>query len=139
MRHAKRTFKIGRNSSHRRALIANMLKSLILNERVETTLTKAKELKRQADRMITLSKKGNLAAIRRAKAKLMLRYNSLTPKEQKKAKEGDLSAYNDDRKVLLKLDELQKKYQDRSGGYTRIMRTRIRVGDASQQVLIEYI
>lgn len=61
MRHAKRTFKVGRNTSHRKALVANLLKSLIEHGRIETTVTKAKELRRHADKMVTLAKKNTLA------------------------------------------------------------------------------
>lgn len=140
MRHAKKTCKLGRTSSHRRCLFANLLKSLITHGRIETTLAKGKELKRRADQMVTLGKKGTLAARRRATGQLMVRYNTLSPKEKKQAKSGDESAYNDDRKVIGKLfGELSKKYETRSGGYTRLLRTSVRVGDASQKVIVEYI
>ena len=140
MRHAKHTFKIGRTGSHRRALIANLLKSLIIHGRVETTLAKAKELRRHADHMVTLGKEASLHARRQVTAKLGIRYNTLTRKEQKQAKEGNTKAYNADRKVLpILFDELAKKYQDRQGGYTRIIRIGARVGDAAEMVLIEYI
>ena len=66
MRHRKHTFKIGRTGSHRRSMIANMLKSLIENGRISTTVVKAKELRRHADRMITLAKKNTLASRRKA-------------------------------------------------------------------------
>src|SRR5271157_2254452 len=109
MRHANKTFKVGRTSSHRRCMIANMLKSLIEHERIETTVTKAKELRRHADRMITLAKKNTLASRRLAIARLMISYNALTPKEARAAKAGDLSSYNTDRKVVGKLfDNLSK-------------------------------
>ena len=62
MRHGNTTFKIGRTGSHRRGMIANMLKSLIENGRISTTVAKAKELRRHADRMITLAKKNTLAS-----------------------------------------------------------------------------
>ena len=62
MRHQKRTVKLNRNSSHRRALIANMLKALVEHGRIETTPAKAKELRRHADRLITLAKKNTLAS-----------------------------------------------------------------------------
>ncbi len=140
MRHAKRTCKLGRTSSHRRCLFANLLKSLILHDRVETSLAKGKELKRRADKMVTLSKKNTLASRRRAVAELMIRYNNLSPKEKKAVKQGDLSSYNDDRKVIGKLfGELGSKYHERSGGYTRLIRTRLRTGDAGERVIVEYI
>ncbi len=140
MRHAKHTFKIGRTGSHRRAMIANMLKSLIQHGRIETTLTKGKELRRYADQMITLAKKNTLSSKRAAASKLHLRYNTLTPKEARAAKKGDLSAYNDDRKVIGKLfGELRDKYVDRPGGYTRVIRSQLRVGDSADTCYVEYI
>ena len=140
MRHRKRTCKLGRNTSHRRCLFANMLKSLIDLGQIETTVAKAKELKRHADKMITLAKKNNLAARRLAKGKLMLSYNTLTPKEARAVKNGDKSPYNADRLTLGKLfDELAPKYQGRDGGYTRIIKLGSRVGDAAPKCIIEFI
>lgn len=140
MRHAKRSFKIGRTTSHRRCLIANMLKSLIEHGRIETTVVKAKELRRHADKMITLAKKNTLATKRLAKGRLMLSYNPLTPKEAKAAKEGDLSAYNTDRKILGRLfSELGQRYTERNGGYTRIIRLDTQKGDNAQKCFIEFV
>lgn len=140
MRHSKHKRKLSRSSSHRRCLMANMLKSLILHERIETTVEKAKMLKSYADQMITLAKKNNLAGRRRAIAKMMVRFNALTPKEARAAREGDFSAYNDDRLVIQKLfSELGPRYQERQGGYTRIVRNRRRVGDNAQTCIIEYV
>ena len=140
MRHRKDTFKLGRDTSHRRCLLANLLKSLVVNERIETTVAKAKELRRHADRLITIAKKQNLAAKRQAIAKLMIRYNTLTPKEQRDAKAGKTYAYNDDRKIIPKLfDSLAKRFESRNGGYTRIVKHRRRVGDNAPLCLIEYL
>ncbi|MGK3945619.1 bL17 family ribosomal protein, partial [Streptomyces caeruleatus] len=83
MRHRKDTFKIGRDSAHRRCLIANMLKALVINERIETTVAKAKELRRHADKLITIAKLQSLASRRNAIAKLMIHFNPLTTKEQR--------------------------------------------------------
>jgi len=140
MRHRKRTCKLGRNTSHRRCLIANMLKALIDRGQIETTIAKAKELKRHADKMITIAKKNNIAARRLAKGKLMLSYNTLTPKEARAVKAGDKSAYNADRFLLGKLfEDLAPKYQGREGGYTRITKLGSRVGDAAPICMIEFI
>ncbi len=140
MRHMKHTFKVGRNPSHRRCMIANMLKSLIEHERIETTITKAKELRRHADKMITLGKKNTLASKRTAIAELMIRFNALTPKEARQAKAGDTSAYNGDRKVIKKLfEELSPRFATRQGGYTRIIPKANRVGDNADTCVIEYI
>jgi large subunit ribosomal protein L17 len=123
-------------------MFANMLKSLIDCERVETTLAKGKELKRQADKMITLAKKNDLAAKRLVSAKLMIRYNTLTSKEKRLVKEkNDLSSYNTDRKVIKKLfSDLKDRFLERDGGYTRlIISGQTRVGDGSQKCFVEYI
>src|SRR5690242_4524399 len=123
MRHAKRSAKLGRTTAHRRCMFANMLKSLITHERIETTIPKAKELRRFADQMITLAKGNELAHRRRAVGELMIRYNTLTPKEKRAAKAGDTSSYNDDRKVIDKLfGVLGPRFTERMGGYTRIIR-----------------
>lgn len=140
MRHLNQTCKLNRTTSHRRCMFANMLKSLITNGRIQTTVPKAKALRRYADHMITLAKKNTLAARRQAIAELMIRFNTLTPKEQRAAKEGDTSAYNDDRFVIGKLfDELGTRFAQRQGGYTRIIKQGHRVGDNAQTCLIEYL
>ncbi len=140
MRHRKHTAKLGRTTSHQRSLFANQLKSLITNEGIVTTLPKAKELRRHADRMITLAKENTLAAKRRAIAHLMICYNSLTPKEARAAKKGDHSAYNQDRLVVAKLfDELGPRFASRNGGYTRIIKMATRAGDNAPTCRIEYL
>lgn len=140
MRHRKHTFKVGRTGSHRRAMLSNMMKSLIEKERIETTLVKAKELRRHADKMVTLAKKGTLAAKRDAISALRIAFNPLTPKEARKAKKGEKKAYSRDRVVIRKLfSDLKIRYQDRNGGYTRIIKKGIRVGDNAPTCYIEYI
>jgi len=140
MRHGKHTFKIGRTSSHRRCLIANMLKSLVEHERIETTVTKAKELRRHADRLITLAKKNTLSSRREAIAKLMITYNALTPKEARAVKAGKKEAYNADRQIIGKLfTDLSQRFASRNGGYTRIIRNDVRVGDSAPSCFIEYL
>jgi large subunit ribosomal protein L17 len=141
MRHAKHTFKIGRTGSHRRAMLANMLKSLIENERIATTVVKAKELRRRADRMITLAKRNTLASKRSAIAEMKIAFNPLTPKEARKVKaNNDQSAYTRDRLVINKLfGELRSRFETRQGGYTRIIRTYDRVGDSAPVCYIEYL
>ena len=141
MRHRKHTFKIGRTGSHNRCMIANMLKSLVEHERIETTVVKAKELRRHADRLVTLAKKNTLATRRRVIADMMIRFNSLTPKEARRAKKDqDTSAFNGDRKVVDKLfTELAQRFSTRNGGYTRIIRTGQRIGDNADLCFIEYL
>lgn len=142
MRHRKHTCKLGKTTAHRRCMIANMLKSLVVHGRVETTIAKAKEVRRYADKLVTVAKKEDgVTARRRASAKLMIRYNKLTPKEKRNAKNGDASAYNDDRKVEEKLFvELKERYKDRAGGYTRIIKlSHFRAGDRAPMCILEYV
>lgn len=140
MRHRKDTLKLGRTSAHQRALFANMLKSLIINERLVTTVAKGKHLKRYADKMITLAKKGTLASKRDASAELMIVYNTFTSKEARLAKEKQDLFYNDDRTVIKKLFEtLAPRFASRAGGYTRLIKGNRRVGDGAETCLIEYL
>jgi large subunit ribosomal protein L17 len=140
MRHLNDTCKLNRTSSHRRCMFANMLKSLIDNERIVTTVPKAKQLRRYADKMITLAKKNTLASRRQAIAELMIRFNTLTPKEARAAREGNTEAYNTDRRVIDKLfSVLGNRFTDRNGGYTRIVKGGRRIGDNAQTCIIEYL
>ncbi|MBF0456199.1 MAG: 50S ribosomal protein L17 [Magnetococcales bacterium] len=116
MRHRKSGRKLGRNSSHRKAMLSNMLNSLFLHERIETTVSKAKELRGLADRMVTLGKRGDLHARRRALSIL-------------KSKE-----------VVHKLfTDIAERNKERKGGYTRILKTRYRYGDAAPMSFIELV
>jgi large subunit ribosomal protein L17 len=140
MRHRKNTFKVGNTSSHNRCMLSNMLKSLIAHERISTTVAKAKELRRHADKMITLAKKNTLASRRQAVAKLMIRYNALSSKQVRRSKKGETPFYNLDRRVISKLfDDLGPRFVNREGGYTRIVRMGNRVGDNAATCLIEYL
>ena len=141
MRHRKNTIKLGRTSGHRRALVANMLKSLIEHERIVTSEAKAMILKRYADKMVTLAKENSLTSRRRAIAELRVHFNALTPKEARAAKKGDTSAYNGDRKVINKLfSNLGPRFAAREGGYTRVVKTAsLKRGDNSAKCIIEYL
>lgn len=140
MRHRKQTCKLGRTTSHRRCMFANMLKSLITHGRIETTVPKAKELRRKADEMVTLAKKNTLSSRRQAIAELMITFNTLTSKEEREAKEGKTDSYNDDRLVISKLfDDLGIRFAERKGGYTRIVKKGYRIGDNAQTCFIEYL
>ncbi|MBF5058860.1 50S ribosomal protein L17 [Candidatus Neptunochlamydia vexilliferae] len=139
MRHQKRTVKLNRNGSHRRAMIANMLKALVQHGQIETTVAKAKALRPHADKLITMAKKNTLASRRAAIAKMMVSYNKLSSKETRAAKEGNTSSYNADRFVERKLGELAERYGSRAGGYTRIVRKENRQGDSSPLCIIEYV
>lgn len=140
MRHLNDTCKLNRTSSHRRCMFANMLKSLIENERIETTVPKAKALRRYADRMVTLAKKNTLASRREAISQMMIRFNTLTDKEERAARNGDTKSYNTDRIVIDKLfSQLGTRFASRNGGYTRIIKSSRRVGDNAQTCVIEYL
>lgn len=116
MRHRKAGNRLGRTSSHRKAMMRNMVTSLLEHERIVTTTPKAKELRKLADRMITLAKRGDLHARRQAMAVIR------------------------DKAVVAKLfDELKDEYMDRKGGYTRIIRTGTRTGDAASMAIIELV
>lgn len=140
MRHLNNTIKLNRTSSHRKAMFANMLKALIEHGRIETTVTKAKFLKRYADKMVTLAKTNTLASRRKAIAELQVRFNKLTPKEARLAKNGDKDAYNTDRTVIETLfTEIGPRFKARQGGYTRVLRLARRKGDNAEMAIIEYL
>lgn len=140
MRHRKKTFKVGRTGSHRRAMLSNMMKSLIENERIETTVVKAKELRRHAEKMITLAKKNTLTSKRNAISALKVAFNPLSTKDARDAKAGDKTSYSRDRLVIDKLfGELRERFSTRNGGYTRIIRSGDRIGDNAPTCYIEYL
>jgi large subunit ribosomal protein L17 len=116
MRHRTTGRQFGRNSSHRRALFRNLVTSLLEHGKIETTEAKAKEIRGIADKMITLGKKGDLAAKRMA------------------------FAYIQSRDVVAKLfSELAPRSANRNGGYTRVIKTRIRLGDSAPMAVIELV
>lgn len=125
MRHQVDHKKLGRTASHRKALLRNMATSLVLAERIETTLPKAKELRRLADNLITLGKDGSLHARRQAARVLRLQGTGDGGYEQ----------------VALKklFGELATRFKERNGGYTRIYRFGKRSGDSASMAAIEYI
>lgn len=116
MRHRKKGRQLGRQTKHRWALFRNLVTSLFDHERIETTEAKAKEIRGFADRMITLGKEGTLPARRRALGFL-----------RSKA-------------VVSKLfSDVAGRFKDRPGGYTRIVKTRRRIGDGGELVAIELV
>src|SRR5690349_8666032 len=116
MRHLKAGWKLGRNTSHRRALLRNLVTSLILEERIETTVVKAKAMRPHVEKMITLGKRGDLAARRQAASYLMT---------------GDA--------VKKLFDTLAPRYGDRNGGYLRIVRSAWQKGDGADKAFIELL
>lgn len=116
MRHRKAGRRLGRTSSHRSAMLRNMVTSLLDMERIVTTVPKAKEARRVAEQMITLGKRGDLHARRQA------------------------LSYIRSKDIVAKLfDELSVQYADRQGGYTRIIRTGPRSGDAASMAILELV
>lgn len=116
MRHRNAGRKLGKKSQHRRAMFANMSAALIKHEQISTTLPKAKELKSFVDRLITLGKKGGLANRRLAMSRL-----------------------RDETQVQKLFDILGKRYQDRAGGYTRVLKAGFRYGDNAPMAIIELV
>jgi large subunit ribosomal protein L17 len=103
-------------------------------------LPKAKVLRRYADRAITLAKENTLSSRRSLIAKLRVRFNALTTKEARAAKNGDKSSFNDDRFVIEKLmNVLGPRFKERNGGYTRIIKTANRIGDDATMCVIQYL
>ncbi len=116
MRHRKSGRKLGRTTSHREAMFRNMVTSLFEHERIVTTTPKAKEARRLADKMITLAKKGDLHARRQA-----------------------LSFIRSKDVVAKLFDVIQLQFVDRNGGYTRIIQTGVRQGDAAAMAILELV
>lgn len=116
MRHAMDHRKLGRNPAHRRALLRNLMNALVRSERIETTVAKAKELRRLADRLITLGKRDTTHARRRV-------FSMLSDKVTTE-------------KIFA---GLAGRFVGREGGYTRIVRTGYRAGDGSEMAIIEYL
>ncbi len=116
MRHRRAGWKLGRNTEHRRALLRNLVTSLIVEERIETTVTKAKAMRPHVEKMITLGKRGDVAARRQAAAYLMTR------------------------DAVDKLfDSISPRFGDREGGYLRIIRSDFRRGDGGEQAFVELL
>ena len=116
MRHGMANKKLNRTSDHRKALLKNMLNSLIKYEQITTTLPKAKFLKPQADKIITLGKKETLQTTKMLMSKLQ-----------------DISSANKVKKTL------SKRYASRNGGYTRIVKAGFRYGDNAPMAVIEFV
>ena len=109
--------KLGRTNKHRRSMLANLTKDVIMNERIETTETRAKEVRRFVDKLISYGKDGSLVARRKALAFL----------------------HNDDVVVKKVFDDLAKRYSARNGGYTRILKLTERRGDDALMVILELV
>ena len=117
MRHAKKRNKLSRDTAHRKALFSNLSRQLIEHERIETTQAKAKAVKPEFEKLVTLAKRGDLHARRQA-----------------------LSALGQDKFLVHKLfEELAPRYTERNGGYTRIVKIGPRRSDSAEMVLLELV
>ena len=116
MRHGNSNRKLNRTHEHRKAMFANMVCSLIEHEQIQTTLPKAKELKKIVDKYITLGKKGSLHSRRQAISRL--KQNSA---------------------VIKLFETLAPRYKDRNGGYTRVLKAGFRYGDAAPLAVVEFV
>ena len=115
MRHLKGGFKLGRKPEHRKAVLRNLTANLIEKNRIKTTLTRAKAVKRVVEKMVTIGKSGTLADKRKALAFLYKRET-----------------------VQLLFDEVAPRFMDRNGGYTRIIKTDYRKGDGAEMAILEF-
>ena len=109
--------KLGRDNKHRRSMLANLVKDVIMNEKISTTDTRAKEARKFVDKMITYGKNGDLVSRRKALAFLQ----------------------NDTAAVKKIFEELAPRYKNRNGGYTRILKTTERRGDDALMVILELV
>jgi large subunit ribosomal protein L17 len=116
MRHRRAGWKLGRNTEHRRALLRNLVTSLIVEERIETTITKAKAMRPHVEKMITLGKRGDVAARRLAASYLMTRES-----------------------VDKLFDSISPRYGDRAGGYLRVIHSGFRKGDGGEKAFVELL
>ena len=116
MRHGLAHRKLNRTTEHRKAMFANMAASLVKHEQIVTTLPKAKEMRGFMDRLVTLSKKGDLASRRRA-----------------------IAIMRDQDMVKKLFDVLADRYKDRNGGYTRVLKAGFRYGDNAPMAVIELV
>jgi large subunit ribosomal protein L17 len=116
MRHSNSGRKLGVKTQHRHAMFANMAAALIKHEQIETTWPKAKEIRSVVERLVTLGKKGGLANRRLAMSRL-----------------------RDEEQVRKLFDVLAKRYQDRAGGYTRVLKAGFRYGDNAALAIIEFV
>jgi large subunit ribosomal protein L17 len=116
MRHKVAGWKLGRNTAHRRSLLRNLVTSLIVEERIETTIPKAKAMRPHVEKMITLGKRGDLAARRLAASYLMTNES-----------------------VTKLFDTIAPRFGDRNGGYLRIVRTSWQKGDGAEKAFVELL
>ncbi|MDR2338480.1 MAG: 50S ribosomal protein L17 [Deltaproteobacteria bacterium] len=127
MKHRKVLGKLNRNTSHRRALLRNLATALVLKDKIETTLPRAKELKRLADKLVTIGKKDTLAARRQAMGFLFA---------INRTQEGNVHKLTAVHKLFT---EIAPRYKNRNGGYTRVIHSGRRAGDCAEMAVIEFV
>ena len=126
MRHQRERHKLSRDAAHRKALLMNLSREVILHERIETTVTKAKAVRPEVERLITLAKRGDDHARRQALSKLG--GHAVGDRETRT------------KSVVYKLfEEIAPRYAERPGGYTRILKLGPRPSDATEMVYIEFV
>jgi len=122
MRHKKKSYHFGRDVDHRKALFKNLITELVRHGQIETTEAKAKAIRSDAERLITIAKRGHSGRISEVHARRLLR-----------------SRLNDPDLVSTIYDDMAPRFDERKGGYTRILRTGIRKGDAARTAIIEFV
>ncbi|MFC4075384.1 50S ribosomal protein L17 [Salinithrix halophila] len=124
--------KLGRNTGARKALLRDLVTDLIIHERIETTVSKAKEVRSIAEKMITLAKRGDLHARRQAAA-------YVRQERSRTEKDGEEVTHEQVNAVKKLFDEVGPRYEERNGGYTRIIKIGPRRGDATEMVYLELV
>jgi large subunit ribosomal protein L17 len=140
MRHLKRTAKLGRTSTHRNAMLANLVRSLIKHKRVQTTLAKARAARPVAEKIVTLGKRNTLHARRLVAARLHSQARSHfkgTPKVKGKVLREEWRQNEDIVRILF--EDIAPVFKTRPGGYTRIIKLGERQGDAAQLAILEFV
>jgi len=122
MRHKKKSIHFGRDVDHRKALFKNLVTELVRYGQIETTEAKAKAMRPDAERLITIAKRAHKGIITEVHARRLIR-----------------SRLNDPALVSVVYDELAQRFAERKGGYTRILKTGIRKGDAARTAIIEFV
>ena len=136
MRHRKKTVKLGRTAAHRDALLASLASNLIKYRRIQTTVAKAKAARSFTEKLVTLGKRGTLAARRLAAARLQVR----GPGAAVSGDQDALKRWHKHADILRMLfEDIASAFKDRSGGYTRIVRLARRGSDSSEMALLEWV
>ncbi len=134
MRHQRVAKKIGRSKAHRAELMASLVANLIMHDRIVTTLPKAKQARRDAEKMVTLARKGTLASRRLVASRL-----HINDWDNGKFKKRDTKAQFKKCAIKKLFDAIVPAMDGRPGGYTRIVKTETRRGDAAEMAVLEWV